>query len=751
MTSRTLSSTDRDHISDNHIDEKIAGRDHEIRRPADKTGGAFGPGSNTGGAFGPDSKNGGVFELGSKSAGFFVRQRELAGRRLWPIALTFLSCLLYNTAVLATVLNSAAEDAALGHVTSLKKAGLMRDALRGMLGAQSPAWVLIVLPLAALLAIEGFAWMDSRREVDFYESLPVLRGRRFLDLCVSGFLYFFFSWTITLEAGLLIADAFGALSRPLVAEILLHSVKLMAFFLAVYALGILSTMLTGNVIVACLAFCVLLFYEILFRSLLNGFASEFFATWGGSFTSPLADSIFSPVSQYLHRSPSWTGGSLRLLALAAFYFILARICYSLRKNERAGSAVVFGPVSTVVRIAMSLFMGLFAGLLFISVSRTPGGTIISIVWMLLFVLITACLMQIIYEYDFRALFHRPAEIAAAAALALVIYAAFFFDVTGYDRFAPDPDQVEKTALISTQGFGSITDDEGSMTTMEDFGEKYMRLDNVEDVMAIARYGQAYSRLIRGLPDDASGSTNTNEDIDGSDSSVTREDNNGSAPSVTSDKTDSSDSTITIEKIDGSGETETFSRPREEFEFRVVYYMKNGRTHARRIILPSTIDPAVMDAVTGTDQYRQGSFFVYHDELLRRSASRLMADCSNGKDWKSAAMDKSMYEAFRQAYITDLSSFSYSFARKNKPVARLTLSSQDKSGEDIYADSPAFYIDFPVYASFENTIAVLRKYQLWTEPLDVAAFLDEDFDYNRLSASEKILYDSLDMSVFAGPF
>ena len=44
-----------------------------------------------------------------RGAGFFVRQRELVRRRLWPVALTFLSCLLYHVVVTATVLSSVLE------------------------------------------------------------------------------------------------------------------------------------------------------------------------------------------------------------------------------------------------------------------------------------------------------------------------------------------------------------------------------------------------------------------------------------------------------------------------------------------------------------------------------------------------------------------------------------------------------------------------------------------------------------------
>ena len=45
-----------------------------------------------------------------RGAGFLTRQRELARRRLWPIALTFLVYFLYHVVLAATVLTSVGTD-----------------------------------------------------------------------------------------------------------------------------------------------------------------------------------------------------------------------------------------------------------------------------------------------------------------------------------------------------------------------------------------------------------------------------------------------------------------------------------------------------------------------------------------------------------------------------------------------------------------------------------------------------------------
>lgn len=646
-----------------------------------------------------------------KNAGFFLRQRELARRRLWPIALTFLSYLIYNVVCIATVLSNTLDQAALNHSSALETTKALQYSVGALLGNTNFSWALLTLPLAGMLAIEGFAWLHSRREVDFYESLPVPRGQRFFDICMGSFLYFIFSYIFTLEIGLLIANGFGALTHALLIEVLHNAVKTIAFFLSIYALGVLSTMLTGNVIVACLAFLVLLSYEMEFRALLDGYGSEFFSTWSGRTQSLPARCIFSPIGQYLENS-DFLEAVLRLLALAILFFLLSWICYCLRKNERAGTAVVFEPVQSMVRVAMSVLIALVTGLLMTSL-WTRRGFLISVVWMLLFAIITACIMQIIYEYDFRALFRRPLEIAAAILIVLLIYMGFAFDVTGYDRFVPVPDKVADAALVCTNSTYAYSTEEGSRISALEFGEKYMHLENVEDVIAIASYGQEYTCQ-----------KNKENRQNGSDS-------NTENPVTTNEQ--------------------GIPRPYEEYDFLVVYRMKSGKTITRSFRIPSTMDPAMMEAVIDTDQYREGAFNIYHDNLIRSMPDIFQSECTNGKDYSSRDLTAEQYETFREAYLKDLEAFSYTFARENVPIARLTFSCREKYRNNDLPDYTDCTVSLPIYPSFENTIRVLKDCGIWTEPLDYIPLLRGIHNYNSLTPEQQSLYDDTDMSVYAGPF
>ena len=127
------------------------------------------------------------------------------------------------------------------------------------------------------------------------------------------------------------------------------------------------------------------------------------------------------------------------------------------------------------------------------------------------------------------------------------------------------------------------------------------------------------------------------------------------------------------------------------------------------------------------------------------------ECTNGKDETRTNLTAAQYETFRKAYIADLSSYSYTFARKNVPAARVMFSYDPLHDEDKQSAYAGLTVSYPVYPSFENTIRVLNDCKIWKEPLDYTILLRGNNDYNSLTPEEQKLYDYIDMSVFSAPF
>ena len=670
------------------------------------------------------------------NTGFFARQRELFKRRLWPAALTFLGFLLYNVIGLATALSAANQDAIGERMSAAERAVLFHDVLKGMLGYTNVSVMIILIPVAAVLAVEGFSWMDSRRQVDFYESQPLSRRKRFLDICVSSFLYFFFSYVITLEAGLVIAGIFHALTRAVLAEIVWNAVCTVALFLSVYSLGVLASMLTGNMIVTWLAFLVMILYGPIFKAVLGGYCSEYLTTYGGTPGGLSCVDFLNPVVRYFDSAPYDLKMPLLLAGTAALHFALAWLSYGMRKNEQAGIPVVFGPVRTVVRIAMSVIVGLVIGLFFTAVRNT---IFIILVWIFLFTVITACIMQIIYDLDFRALFHRPLEILASMAIVLLIFLLFLFDAAGYDRFVPDPDKVEDAALYCTNDDIVHISDEGKYDDNNSFPEKYMHLTNVEDVIALAKYGQEYTRITKGNPVlFPSGKLSGGRDsYEGGNGGI--EDGGSDIPA---------DGSGLPENGTGLPAGQAGNNVKTSWNFKVLYRMKNGKTISRAFMIPSDVDPAMMDAVTGTKEYREGTSNIYHDKYMREAlgeSAKIQLSYTNGSDFLSGPfIDEKDYEEFRNAYTLDLEQYSFSFARQNRPIGSLGVSASMISERD---DIPA--VSYSVYSSYRHTIDFLKKKGCWLEPLDLSKIPSGEYD--SLTPQQQKLIDTLDTGVLSNTF
>jgi ABC-type transport system involved in multi-copper enzyme maturation permease subunit len=136
---------------------------------------------------------------------------------------------------------------------------------------------LLVFFLAILLAVQGFSWMDSRRKLDLYMSVPVSARKRFTVIYLNGGLIFAACYLVMLVLTLVMGAVMGAVSGKVLLYALIMYIGNLLFFMVCYNVALVAVMLTGNVLVSLLAAAVLFFYEYVVRWLLDGMRSSFFA------------------------------------------------------------------------------------------------------------------------------------------------------------------------------------------------------------------------------------------------------------------------------------------------------------------------------------------------------------------------------------------------------------------------------------------------------------------------------------------
>ncbi len=629
---------------------------------------------------------------------FLTKVREQLRHRLSPAALCGLLFFLYHVcgsflAITAAVSNDTASGASAEQIANDRFSAAL-----AVFGPGSFAFLITII-LAVVLSVQGYAWLDSRREIDFYESQPVSRKERFFQTYSAGVFLYAAAHFVTLLLGLLLALGMHAMQLSTLVTAMYQAVRLLILFLGIYSFCILAMMLCGNIVIALIASVTLLSYEMLFRLVLNGYMSAFFFTAYQNFDERYMTPWFSPLYYYFagiqdNISPllsflpgradgalsmeavhqfvrNAAGSDLKALVLAAAVLLLGWFAYTKRKNEAAGTAVVFRPVQIAVKLLISLLASLSIGLVVYAIMGQNWSTsalVVSIVFLVIGAVLFSCIMEIIYSFNFKALFCHAPEILLSAALSILIFCFFRFDLAGFDHYLPNVSAVESAALYQDY-YGSYYDTQGKYVSAEDYFRNGMQLKDVAAVEKLAAVGQAYARQIRN----------------------------------------------------------DYNQSQNGYNMVVQYHMKNGSQVYRKLILPEDTDPELMNAVFGTDEYKKAVLQL--DGIAFRDVSGLQREIRYSTDYDSrqTEADMGMLEQLKDAYEKDLAQYDFTFANRNIAIGTIELpgenaddipDSMEADGEGLHSDPDtadgriSYTVSLPVYPQYKNTLEFLRGQNLY---------------------------------------
>ena len=353
------------------------------------------------------------------TVGFFMAQ-------LLPVIMTAQHSL---SAHKQDLVNLSAADAAAswqGYVESVGE----------MLGGQNVFVKLAVIILAVTCGVSMFAYLHNRRKVDFYHSLPISRSRLFAVDYATGALCALVPYLVLHALSIVSACAMGfgeVVNASLIGVIASNVI----FFFLLYAMAAVTTILCGNTVITLLLGLWVYFGPTLVTALWQSLKSMFFQTYvmDASMTSLLFCNKFAPLIQYFGvngtKMHSWAGavepvytmdyaaglqepsaiGLLIGYAVAAIVVTaLALFLFRIRKSERAGTALAFNPIKLPVKIIICVVMGTaFAEIFKMLVYESELWFWVGLV---LGTVIFHCVVEIIYAFDFRAIFRKPLQLAA---------------------------------------------------------------------------------------------------------------------------------------------------------------------------------------------------------------------------------------------------------------------------------------------------------------------------------------------------
>lgn len=368
------------------------------------------------------------------------------------------------------------------------------------LGFESIMWF-FVAAFAVVSAIQGFSYLYNRQKIDFYMGMPVKRSRRFLVIWLNGILAYMLPYLVGLILSCFIAMINSAMNGALFLEILTVYGAHICFYLGVYHLAILALMMTGNLIITCFGVAVFFLYELVIRMLVQAYMTLFFKFYS-DYTYDLTP-VFSPFAIYFKLADVMTGRGdfeqevlnpfmsvVYLLLFALVVGGIAYVCYLKRPAEAAGKAMAFSFPKPWIKILIAVPVTLLAGILVGNVvgyrpTYDEGHVGYVFFSMAIVLVVTCCLIQVIYEFDIRGILHKKRHILISAVLTILVFVIFRYDVFRYDSYIPRVEKVESVAFIAPIG-GSYYGDgyfDEEMNTMSRYAyvNEYMYLTDVGTV------------------------------------------------------------------------------------------------------------------------------------------------------------------------------------------------------------------------------------------------------------------------------
>lgn len=327
--------------------------------------------------------------------------------------------------------------------------------LRNIIGGNNPFMKGAFVILAVACGVAMFAYLHSRQKVDFYHSLPISRSRLFIHNFVSGILYALPMYFVFLILTSICVGAMG-FGEAINGGLLFYAiVNNMICFLLIYALTVLTTIVCGNTIITLLLWLWVMFSPFLTRVLQMGLCNVFFESYVDYM--PASTWRLSPVIQFFAMDGSKliiddipaTSALVLYFVLAIVATALAWFLFKIRKSERCGTALAFTPMKIPVKVYMCLFMGAACAMLFYSISSAGNG-IDNKIWlwggMIFGVVVFHAIIEIIYAFDFRAIFSKLPQMGIILAILAAVFLVMQFDVLGFDNWVPSENKVSAVTL-----------------------------------------------------------------------------------------------------------------------------------------------------------------------------------------------------------------------------------------------------------------------------------------------------------------
>lgn len=611
---------------------------------------------------------------------FFKLMKEDFKTRVWTLAISIL--IFFFSLIVATAMMisfNLYEGSAYSY-----KADLALNFI-SYIDVKNPFFGMIFIVLALVMAMSGFSYLYSKKKVDMYHSLPVKREVLYFIKIINGILIVLIPFIICeIVASLLILANTGEII--VITSALWSIAEWTLLFIMSYFLTVFSIMLTGNMLIGILACGFFSFYFPLISLVLKGYQSTFFDTYytSGFIIENVLPNMSSFMLMFNIFELKWlTRIIIVILASIAFLFINLFL-YKKRASEAAGKSVSFNVIKLPIKSMMVIFMSILMYLLGYEVMNDSIGW--GLFGLIVSGVITHCVMEIIYNQDFKKIFAKKIELLVLIIISIFIAAAFQFDIFGYDSYIPSASQIKSTAVISD--------------LLESNSEQYYNKVEISD----GYYNDSFV------------------DVDyASDSKIEAD---------------------LIKKMDIQNKDAVLELARQGIEAAkydlelygnfdkvlISYKLKNGRTVGRVYYVDLDQSTSGLSNVYADESYKKSSY-----PILSENPENIVSVDFNGimdNDTHIVFHDDELKKKFVETYKKELMNLDYETKLKSYPFASIRFNNDFMEGalrkyagfnytidsttavnskwENVYANSLESVGFYPIYPEFKETLALLKE-------------------------------------------
>ncbi len=354
---------------------------------------------------------------------------------------------------------------------------------------------IIMIFLALFMGGLVFSYLHNKKKVDFYHSLPISRTKLFF---IKYFIGIFIVIPIMIISNCLLYIIISIILKGDIVPFT-ETIKLIIFdilfFVLIYSITIFSNILSGNTLIgnilaiflinlsSIILLCITGFLDIFFENVISISHLEYKNLFNPILTynnlSIINDDLLNSRLDRIYKSTLYNNTSIFIIYSIATIIIVAISWYlfKIRKSERSGICIAFKYPKTILK-----YLGVCVGSLLLGeVFQIISGSIIPLyIGTILFCIILHCIVEILYEFDFKAMFKNWFSIIGCIVICFLTIACFKFDLFNILGYVPEVDNVKSVNFSVTYRKNIETDDTQIIENLTNLHKSFLEEYNKKD-------------------------------------------------------------------------------------------------------------------------------------------------------------------------------------------------------------------------------------------------------------------------------